>query len=81
VHARQLTELISHLNDVLTERLLHLVAESRGMDLQQACWLSFGSEGRAEQTVATDQDNGLIFASDTPETRPPALAGAGPRGE
>ena len=75
VHARQLTELISHLNDVLTERLLHLVAQSRGMDLQQACWLSFGSEGRAEQTVATDQDNGLIFASDTPDAdRPRWLA-------
>jgi CBS domain-containing protein len=75
VHARQLTELISHLNDVLTERLLHLVAERHGMDLSQACWLSFGSEGRAEQTVATDQDNGLIFASDTPDTdRPRWLA-------
>ena len=64
VHARQLTELISHLNDVLTERVVQLVAQRRGMDLSQACWLAFGSEGRGEQTIATDQDNGLIFVSD-----------------
>ncbi len=64
VRARQLTELISHLNDVLTERLVQLVAHRRGLDLALACWLAFGSEGRGEQTIATDQDNGLIFVSD-----------------
>ena len=26
------------------------------------CWLSFGSEARREQTLRTDQDNGLVFA-------------------
>ncbi len=61
VAARQLTELISHLNDVLTERLVHLQAQAHGLDLQRACWLAFGSEGRREQTVATDQDNGLVL--------------------
>ena len=72
VQARQLTELISHLNDLLTQRLLHLVVQRRGMDLGQACWLAFGSEGRGEQTVATDQDNGLIFVSDDPARDRPA---------
>jgi CBS domain-containing protein len=66
VRARQLTELISHLNDVLTERLVALVAQRRGLDLGRACWLAFGSEGRGEQTIATDQDNGLVFESDDP---------------
>jgi CBS domain-containing protein len=61
VRARQLTELISHLNDVFTERLVHLLAEQRGVDLGRACWLAFGSEGRSEQTIATDQDNGIVF--------------------
>jgi CBS domain-containing protein len=61
VGARQLTELISHLNDVFTERLVHLLAEQRGVDLSRACWLAFGSEGRSEQTIATDQDNGIVF--------------------
>ena len=75
VGARQLTELVSGLNDALTERLVHLVAERRGRDLTRACWLAFGSEGRSEQTIATDQDNGLMFVSDSPgRDRPDWLA-------
>ncbi len=64
VAARQLTELISHLNDVLVERMVQLLAQAHGLDLQRACWLAFGSEGRSEQTIATDQDNGLILVND-----------------
>jgi CBS domain-containing protein len=71
VHARQLTELISHLNDLLTERLVMLIAAQRGIDLASVCWLAFGSEGRSEQTIATDQDNGIVFISDDV---PPARA-------
>jgi CBS domain-containing protein len=72
VQARQLTELISHLNDVLTARLVELVARQRGLDLDRACWLAFGSEGRGEQTIATDQDNGLAFDSPSPDADRPA---------
>lgn len=61
VQARQLTALISHLNDVLTERLLELKAAQHGVDLSRLCWLALGSEGRSEQTIATDQDNALIL--------------------
>ena len=64
VAARQLTQLISHLNDLLTECLVLMKAQVHGVDMQQACWLAFGSEGRSEQTISTDQDNGLIFLSD-----------------
>lgn len=60
VQARQLTALISHLNDALTQRLLELVAQRHGIDLGACCWLALGSEGRSEQTIATDQDNALI---------------------
>ena len=66
VQARQLTALISHLNDVLTERLLQIKAVEHGVDLTRLCWLSLGSEGRDEQTIATDQDNALILPDDTP---------------
>ena len=72
VRARQLTELISHLNDVLTTRLIELVAERRHVDLRRMCWIALGSEGRQEQTIATDQDNGLVFASDAPEADRPS---------
>jgi CBS domain-containing protein len=67
--ARTLTELVSHLNDVLTERAVQLAARSHGLDLEQACWLAFGSEGRLEQTIATDQDNGLVLRSARPESQ------------
>lgn len=75
VQAKQLTELISHLNDVLTSRLLEITAPRFGVTLDEMCWLSFGSEGRSEQTIATDQDNGLIFVSENLEQdRPKWLA-------
>lgn len=75
VQARQLTTMISHLNDVLTERLLHIQADAHGIDLTRLCWLCLGSEGRDEQTIATDQDNALILANGTdPESREAARA-------
>jgi CBS domain-containing protein len=64
VQARQLTALISHLNDVLTERLLQVLAAQHGVELSRICWLALGSEGRSEQTIATDQDNALILPDD-----------------
>ncbi len=73
VHARQLTELISHMNDLLTERLVTLIAAQRGIDLARVCWLAFGSEGRSEQTIATDQDNGIVFSSEQPQQERVAL--------
>ena len=69
VQARQLTAMISHLNDVLTEKLLALKAEEHGIDMRRLCWLALGSEGRDEQTIATDQDNALILSNDTTEAQ------------
>jgi CBS domain-containing protein len=65
IESAQLTRLISHLNDQLTVRLLTLGTERFGIDPRSFCWLSFGSEGRGEQTIATDQDNGILFVSGT----------------
>jgi len=61
VAAAPLTRLISHLNDQLTERLVALACERFAADPRSFCWLSFGSEGRSEQTIATDQDNGILY--------------------
>ena len=33
------------------------------------CWLALGSEGRGEQTIATDQDNALILPDDASEAQ------------
>ncbi len=61
--AEPLTQLISSLNDHLTVRILELTQMEFTLPKVGWCWLSFGSEGRFEQTLSTDQDNGLIFAA------------------
>ena len=61
VQARQLTALISHLNDVLTAKLIEYYAIRHELDVERFAWISLGSEGRGEQTIATDQDNAFIF--------------------
>lgn len=53
--------LISAFNDAVTRRLLTLTAEVHRLPPVPWSWLAFGSEGRGEQTWATDQDNGLVF--------------------
>jgi len=67
VQARHLTRLISHLNDVLAQRLLEIKASEHDIDLARVCWLALGSEGRNEQTIATDQDNALILPDGSSE--------------
>jgi CBS domain-containing protein len=59
--AEPLTHTITALNDALTQRLFELVQPGFNLDGIDWCWLSVGSEGRREQTVATDQDNAIIF--------------------
>lgn len=59
--AEPLTELISSLNDHLTVRIIELTRQDFELPRVEWCWLSFGSEGRYEQTLSTDQDNGLLF--------------------
>jgi CBS domain-containing protein len=61
VAAEQLTLFVSVLNDRICQRLIEIVRKRYQWDRIGWCWLAFGSEGRLEQTFATDQDNGLIF--------------------
>lgn len=63
VAAEPLTQRLSSLNDHLTVRILELTAREIAPPAVPWCWLSFGSEGRFEQTLATDQDNGILFAA------------------
>ena len=56
-----LTRMISSLNDRLTMRSLDLCAPQYDLAGITLCWIGLGSEGREEQTIATDQDNALIF--------------------
>ena len=70
--AEQLTQIITTLNDLLTTRIIELELHDSPARNVEFCWLALGSEGRFEQTLNTDQDNGIIFAAKEGE-RPEAL--------
>jgi CBS domain-containing protein len=62
--AETLTHYVSTLNDLLTIRTIDLTADEHELPPVPMCWIALGSEGRLEQTFATDQDNGIIFEAD-----------------
>ncbi len=63
-----LMKTISGLNDRLTARVIDLVRVEYDLSGVDWCWLGLGSEGRAEQTIPTDQDNALLFVPNDPDT-------------
>lgn len=67
----QLMQIIAALNDSITRRIIYLYSNENGVSNLEFTWLSFGSEGRQEQTLKTDQDNGMLFV---PPTGKPADA-------
>ncbi|WP_166252456.1 putative nucleotidyltransferase substrate binding domain-containing protein [Marinobacter salicampi] len=60
----QVVKIITTLNDVTVRRVLELNLKKHDPGIAFT-WLTFGSEGRQEQTLLTDQDNGILFQ--TPE--------------
>ena len=64
--AERLTRLISALNDALTRRVIELAGAQALPESLRWCWISLGSEGRQEQTLSSDQDNGIIFTGGGP---------------
>lgn len=59
--------IVATLNDTLTTRLLALAEAELGPPPCPYAWLVFGSEGRMEQLLITDQDNALVYAETAPE--------------
>ncbi|MDH0301371.1 MULTISPECIES: putative nucleotidyltransferase substrate binding domain-containing protein [unclassified Pseudomonas] len=57
----QITQIITLLNDHTVCRVIELAMAERGDPGVPFSWLCFGSEGRREQTLHTDQDNGILF--------------------
>ena len=62
VGAEPLTRTIASLNDGLARRIIELLSLRHDIASLDWCWLALGSEGRSEQTFATDQDNAILFA-------------------
>ena len=64
----QITHIITLFNDHTVCRVIELTLDDLGDPGVPFSWLCFGSEGRREQTLLTDQDNGILFeAADNTE--------------
>ncbi len=64
--AYEIGALVAELNDQLVRRVLDIttdgLAAAGHLSTVPYAWLVFGSEARREQTLRTDQDNGLVYA-------------------
>jgi CBS domain-containing protein len=60
----QIGRVFASLNDALIRRLCRLAEADLGPPPCPYAWLVFGSEGRMEQALLTDQDNALVYARD-----------------
>lgn len=64
--AHEICSIITEFNDRMLRRIIALseramIAEGKGAPPTDYCWITMGSEGRKEQTLSTDQDNGIIY--------------------
>ncbi|RPH93823.1 MAG: CBS domain-containing protein, partial [Calditrichaeota bacterium] len=60
---RHVTGMLASLCDAFTERLIQLTIEELGPPPATFAFIAMGSMGRQEQTLTSDQDNGIIYAS------------------
>jgi CBS domain-containing protein len=55
---------VARLNDALLRRIVRWAERDLGPAPVPWAWIAFGSEGRMEQTLLTDQDNALVYADE-----------------
>jgi CBS domain-containing protein len=58
-------QLVARTNDALCRALLRFAEDDLGPPPCPYAFIVFGSEGRMEQTLLTDQDNALVYADDS----------------
>lgn len=66
--AWELCPILTEFNDRLVRKIIQLaekemINEGFGPPPVDYCWIAMGSEGREEQTISTDQDNGIIYGN------------------
>lgn len=70
LNAVQIGRIVSSLNDSLVKRLVKIAERDLGPAPADFAWIVFGSEGRFEQTLLTDQDNALVYGEESEAARP-----------
>ncbi|RPJ01447.1 MAG: CBS domain-containing protein, partial [Candidatus Aminicenantes bacterium] len=66
--ARSITRAVTAVTDAAVTRLLELAAAELGPPPVRFSFIALGSQGREEQTLATDQDHAIIFEDVPAET-------------
>jgi CBS domain-containing protein len=62
--AIEIGKVLTTLSDGITRKLLQLAEDSFGTPPCDYAWLAFGSQGRQEQALGSDQDNALMLPDD-----------------
>jgi CBS domain-containing protein len=65
----QIGRIVASLNGALIRRLLKSAEKELGPPPTPYAWIVFGSEGRMEQMLLTDQDNAMIYKEETAGAR------------
>jgi CBS domain-containing protein len=70
--AYDIGQMVAELNDRIVGRALGFTADALADAGEEAppvgyCWIALGSEARREQTLRSDQDNGLVYANPPPD--------------
>src|SRR5262245_20841130 len=53
--SERVTATLTALNDLIVGRMLALTGADAALRAARGCWIGLGSQGRSEQTLATDQ--------------------------
>ena len=64
MRAQHVSRLLTAISDAVVIRLLQLAEREYGAPPVKYCWVGFGSQGRGEQLLGADQDNGMILERD-----------------
>jgi PAS domain S-box-containing protein len=70
---RHVTNMLASVCDTASERLIELALADLGPPPAPFAFIAMGSQGRQEQTLLTDQDNGIIYSL-APDQDPAAAA-------
>ncbi|MCE5280035.1 MAG: DUF294 nucleotidyltransferase-like domain-containing protein [Planctomycetaceae bacterium] len=64
MHPRHIARQVAAVCDAATRRLIELAQADLGPAPAAFAFIALGSQGRQEQTLCTDQDNGIVYADD-----------------
>jgi CBS domain-containing protein len=77
IRAEEVPKVLTMITDTVTRRLVALAQDKLGPPPAAFAWLAFGSQAREEQSLKTDQDNGIVYADDAPAGRRCVLQATG----